>query len=362
MSRKQFFSLSLVGVMVCILFACSSFGVFWTQDAGPLRFVQYLPGRNDEYRLLCVSHSGEMACLGGGLFSGHPTSIDFAGFGSKCIVGPFGAMNQYGAGDACFSADDQFMATSWSREAISTGKWSGELSVWSVPAKKKLWTIAIDKVAETYVRVQFSADGKVLYSAGPGFSLHRWDAQNGNYLGNLGSHKELIYAIDVSRNGEVVAAASFDGTVSLWNVKKDDAIELQVSPRSGRLGDLRFSAAGVFAVVGAGDRVRNEGHGISIWQSENASLIRKLISPEAGNIDFSADGQWMLEAGGGIWHNSYLRVWKTSSWEMVAERRFSHTSRSMKVRFLGNSNRFVVGWTNGTIELWDFLREQITEK
>jgi len=352
MLRKWLLWLGLPAVLITVLSACG-FWWLWMRETGPLRFIQYLPGENDEYRLLGVSSSGEFGCLGGGLFSGHPASIDLVRFGDRCTIEPFATMNQFGADNACISADGLLLAAAWSRQL--GGNFSGEIVVWSIPTRTKLWSVSTDRVNAPYVPMQFADDGSVLYSAGPGYGLHRWDARNGNYLGHAGDHAELIYDVDISPDGETIAAASFDSAVSLWNPKNIAAGERRVATRSGRLSNVRFSTAGNFAVVGAGDPERGEARGVSVWQTRNGALLQRLTSPDAGRIDFSSDGRYLLEAGGGILSRSYLRVWETSSWRVLAERKFSHVSHPMRLRILGSSRRFVVGWNNGTIELWEFL-------
>ena len=66
--------------------------------------------------------------------------------------------------------------------------------------------------------VAFSPDGKLVASASDDCTVRLWDAATGAALQTLEGHSEDVYAVAFSPDGKLVASASFDCTVRLWKV------------------------------------------------------------------------------------------------------------------------------------------------
>jgi WD40 repeat protein len=45
-----------------------------------------------------------------------------------------------------------------------------------------------------------------------------WDAVTGRELGQLKGHKDSVSGLALSADGKILASASWDGTVKLWDI------------------------------------------------------------------------------------------------------------------------------------------------
>ena len=86
------------------------------------------------------------------------------------------------------------------------------------------------------VRVSaFSNDGKTIVSAhrGPGANVARlWNATTGSLIRTFSGHTRDVTDASLSRNGRIVATASWDGTAKVWNVATGTLVSTTpVSPR-----------------------------------------------------------------------------------------------------------------------------------
>ena len=74
--------------------------------------------------------------------------------------------------------------------------------------------------------VVFSPDGKLVASASADKTVRLWDPTTGGPCGVLEGHSDEVRAVVFSPDGKLVASASRDNTVRLWNILQQIAIEV----------------------------------------------------------------------------------------------------------------------------------------
>jgi WD40 repeat protein len=77
---------------------------------------------------------------------------------------------------------------------------------------------------DVVMSVAFSPDGEVLASASLDGTLRLWNVQTGQFIRSLKGHKGYVYSVAFSPDGGVLASASGDGTLRLWNVQTGQLI------------------------------------------------------------------------------------------------------------------------------------------
>lgn len=267
------------------------------------------------------------------------------------------------------------------RNELASSSEDKTIKIWHLDRKldKHRLTAHHDRVEN----VSFSPDGRTVATASRDCTVKLWNVDgtlqttlidrsnnaNANPKANcdpLASHNDFVLATSFSPNGKLVATASRDCTVKLWNL--DGTLvrtfyDPQLKPGQEVMGDtcmaqpthsdyvlgLSFSSNGQSIATASRDKT------VKLW-----SLDGKLLNTLRGHtervnsVSFSPNGQ--LIASGG--DDQTIRVWRPNGTlvRMIDKQENydpGHTSYITSVGFSPDSRTLAsAGWDN-TVKLWD---------
>jgi WD40 repeat protein len=152
--------------------------------------------------------------------------------------------------------------------------------------------------------VAFSPDGKLLASASLDRTVKLWDASSGAALQTLEGHSDSVSAVAFSPDGKLLASASHDRTVKLWDAGSGAALQT-LEGHSDSVSAVAFSPDGKLLASASHDRT------VKLWDAGLGAALQTLEghSGSVSAVAFSPDGKLLASAS----YDGTVKLWDASS-------------------------------------------------
>jgi WD40 repeat protein len=199
-----------------------------------------------------------------------------------------------------------------------------------------------------HLSTAFSPDGKRLVTGGGHVPESRglvvlWDPQSGKKVRLLGRHAGWVNAVAFSRDGTLVASASTDGVVKVWEVataRQRFAFRGSASG-TGETNRLAFSPdSRRLAAAGPG-------HSVRIWDTATGRELLALAGHKADvvGVSYSSNGRRLASTS----RDGTVRVWDAATGRTLLVLR----DYAVSVAFSPDGRRIVSGGGDRTVKVWD---------
>ncbi len=237
------------------------------------------------------------------------------------------------------------------RSALSVdGEWAAiagigpEVSLWSLSSRKKVAGIQVQK---TVTAMALSRDGKVLATASGDGTLTLWNPVNGQRRSGLPNQDGQVTSVAFSPDGRFLAfACGIDGEIQVW----DEGGGRRLGTLTGKWGAipcLAFSADG--AQLAWADQ--NKQVVVSDWRNHSTVNLAGH-SAQVTSVAFGP-GEHLLASGGG-WDRT-IRIWDPATGRQRRVLR-GHAQSVRSIAFSRDGKRLVSGGEDGMVKVWDLLQ------
>lgn len=244
--------------------------------------------------------------------------------------------------DAAFSPDS-------TRIASASG--DGSIILWDTRSDQPLGSL-IGEHRDAILSAAASADGRWYataggnpFGSGADFAVRLWDAAT-NKARILEGHSGNVTGLAFSPDSALLASASSDGSIVLWNTENAQVDQILPLARGSSSVAIAFNANGSI-LASAGD----DGQ-ITFWNVEAGTITGEPLSGHSDSIQslaFSADGHWL--ASGSL--DKSVRLWDLRAQPISSQTVLTFNDGVTSVTFTSDSRLLAAGSRDGRIQIWD---------
>ncbi|HBB31158.1 MAG TPA: type IV secretion protein Rhs [Cyanobacteria bacterium UBA8803] len=193
--------------------------------------------------------------------------------------------------------------------------------------------------------VWFSPNNQIIATASQDTRVKLWN-QNGEPIATMPTHSAPVYDVTFSPDGNTIATTSYDKTVKLWDTKGN---ELQTLNPGIAVDEVSFSSDGQFIATLSEDKT------VKLWQV--ASSDRQLVHHDApvNIVRFSAEGKLITIYG----DNQTTQLWSLEGKQpqpLLSKERFERVEFSLDGKLLAS---YSGEGDNQKAQLWSVADKQL---
>ena len=166
---------------------------------------------------------------------------------------------------------------------------------------------SIDGHSEDINDCAFSPDGNLIASASDDNTIKVWDAISGNLLNTLEGHTYKVNACSFSPDGGLLATVG-DTTVRLWNIKTYEEL-LNIRDHTREILTCAFSPDGCFIASGGLDWL------VKVWETKTGTEKMTLEghTDSISSCDYSPDGRVIVSVS----LDKFIRLWDADNGDLI---------------------------------------------
>ena len=194
--------------------------------------------------------------------------------------------------------------------------------------------------------IALSPDGRVIASASFDGTIRLWDIKTGQTIKELSISKMPLFAVSFSPDGQYIAysyAVDEDCSIYIWNLNKN-CHQCVLKGHESVIRSISFSHDGSSLVSASNDGT------VRIWDISKGKC-KKVMCDEGKfmlSAVYSPDGSYIAAAS----YDKYVRIWSAVSGKLI-HKLDGHTDIVTNVAFSPDGRMLASGSEDNTICIWD---------
>ncbi|WP_069470017.1 NACHT and WD repeat domain-containing protein [Candidatus Marithrix sp. Canyon 246] len=191
----------------------------------------------------------------------------------------------------------------------------------------------------------FSPDNNLLASASKDGTVRIWNLNTNTEIGRLTQHRGDVLSVAFSPNGKMIATGGEDSTIILWDAATFKSIGSSLKNHDFKVWSVAFSPNGKYLASGSYDT------NIIIWNVETMVELGRFEQHKKTvySLAFSPDSKKLVSAS----FDKTLRLWDIENLQPIGKPMREHSNLVNGVAFSPDGKIFASASDDKTIILWD---------
>ena len=239
---------------------------------------------------------------------------------------------------------------------LASGGSDLKVKIWDAEKEQPLLR-NLEKHSKWIRCLAFSPDGTILASASDDKTVILWNLKTYAPPHILRGHNGWIWSVSFSPDGKILASGSDDKTVKLWNVETGEPITI-LEGHKDWVWSVSFSPNGKYIASCGADGI------INIWNNKTYTIFKtwKYSNPRIRAITFSPDSNKLASCG----DDKKVILWNIEKWDTKKDAPESkllqeHENRIRSLAFSPDGKKLASGSEDKTIKIWDFDTDKAIE-
>ncbi|MBE9185812.1 protein kinase [Microcoleus sp. LEGE 07076] len=199
--------------------------------------------------------------------------------------------------------------------------------------------------------VVISPQGNIIASASDDKTIKLWNLHTGELIHTFFGHSATVDAVAISPDGRMMVSGSFDRKVIEWKLDKKAMIRefysdygSPYSHRYGSVYSVAFSCDGGAIASASGDK------SIKLWNQHKGALVQKLSGHSDKVLSVSFRPQSMMLASGSA--DKTIKIWRVGIAESVRTL-VGHSDWVYAIAFSQDGKTIISGSADTAVKLWN---------
>lgn len=187
-------------------------------------------------------------------------------------------------------------------------------------------------------------EGNSIVTGSSDNTLRLWNINSARSQSVMFGHTSRIWSVDSSRNGDILASASGDGTVKIWDAKAKSSCLTTLNGHDNDVYTVKFHPAAKHVVSGGYDKV------IRLFDVTTGQLVKTFTGHHLAVTDaiFNGTGNLIVSAS----KDSSIRFWDVVS-GLCIRTITSHLGEVTSVQMNPSGTQLLSGSKDNSNRLWD---------
>jgi WD40 repeat protein len=229
----------------------------------------FLTGSDDHTAKLWDIHGNELKTF---KLDRAVTSVAFSPDGKSILTGCYEGCTKLwdlSGKELALFAQNEFVNTvafSPDGKTIATSGFQGMINIFEISGK----LLSKFKVGSLVHQLRFSHDGKKLITANFNGLCAVWNIATSDLTQNLGRPGDELYSVAVSEDGTLIATGNSAGLIKIYN--QENGTTMEIEAHSNKISSLHFSSDSKILASASGDGT------VKLWDAQTRLEIIKMVS------------------------------------------------------------------------------------